>query len=291
MSTVIISSTQDEASSNIKKALLIESSWDKKDIFFDNSYFKSNEFQDLYLITINDKTIIHEHLEEQIKDTLHIHPTKAIFISRHRSKSEEPTLTTHPIGNFASNDFGGKPKTLTPAIPYLMTTLLRRINDAAKKSNLYHKTCFEVTHHGPFMSIPTLFVEVGSSIDEWVKQKPATLIAKSLITILSSYNEIMEKAKDIPTLVGYGGGHYAPRFTDVALEKDIAFGHMIPSYHINQGSIDIDILKKAIIASQPVHGIYIHRKALKKSQVTQCKQWCKTLDIPVVSSNDFKNVS
>ena len=291
MATVIISSTEDEAGTNIKKALLTNSSWEEQDQFFNNIVYKNNEFKELFLITINDRTIRHEHIEEEIKNNLHIIPSKAIYISRHRSKSGEPTLTTHPIGNYGSADFGGKEKTLIPSLPHLMTALLRTIDDNRKNSNLTHKVCYEVTHHGPYLSIPTLFVEVGSNIDEWVKLKPANLIANSLLSVLRNYDEIMKEKNEYPVLVGYGGGHYAPRFTDVALEKKVAFGHMIPSYHINQDTVTIDILQKAIEASQPCKSVYIHRKALKKSQVTHCKEMCETLDIPVVSSNDFIDIS
>jgi len=291
MTTVIISSTEDEAGTNIKKALLKNSSWEVYDQLFENPVYKSNEFNDLFLLTINDRTIRHEHIEEEIKDNIGIIPSKAIYISRHRSKSGEPTLTTHPIGNFASADFGGKEKTLTPSLPHLMTALLRTIDNNKKNSDLTYNVCYEVTHHGPYLSIPTLFVEVGSSIDEWVKPEPAGLIADSLLSVLQNYDEIIKQKKDYPILVGYGGGHYAPRFTDVALEKKVAFGHMIPSYHINQDAITLDILQKAIEASEPCFGVYIHRKSLKKSQVTHCKEMCEALNIPVVSSKDFTDIA
>ena len=95
MSTVIISSTEDQASTNIKKILLLKSAWEEIGTLFENVVYKSNEFDDHYLITFNDRIILHEHIEEQIKKNLGIIPKKAIFISKHRSKSGEPTLTAH----------------------------------------------------------------------------------------------------------------------------------------------------------------------------------------------------
>jgi len=291
MSTVIISSTQDTASTNIKNALLKKSHWEEQGHFLDQSYYKSTIFSNLFLITIQDRIIFHEGIQEEIKKHLWIKPTEAIFISRHRSKSGKPTLTTHPIGNFGKALFGGKSKMISPTLPHHMTTLLRIINENKQKTQLSQKVCLEVTHHGPYMSIPTMFAEVGSTEEEWMKQKPADIIAESILQLLEYYQDTKNIANEIPVLLGIGGGHYAPRFTDVALGKNIAFSHMIPSYHIDQGSIDFELFKKVLEISQPIHGVYLHRKALKKSQQTIFKQWCKDLETPVVSSNDFTDVA
>jgi len=242
------------------------------------------------MITINDNKITHENIVEQIQQFLHIHATEAVFISRHRSKTGAPTLTTHPIGNFGTALFGGINKTLSPTMPHKMTVLLRKIQKNAKKAGLYHKVCFEVTHHGPYMQIPTLFAEVGSNEGEWKKQKPANIIAQSLLHLFESFENKKNTQERIPVLIGIGGGHYAPRFTDVALEKEVAFAHMIPSYHINEGNITFEMFKTTLDASSPVDGVYLHRKSMKKSQQTQFKKWCSDLEIPVVSSKDFSDV-
>ena len=64
-------------------------------------------------------------MEKELFEKLNLKPKLAIFVSRHRSKTGEPTLTTHPIGNFAEAKFGGRPKTLVKSSPKLMTHLLR----------------------------------------------------------------------------------------------------------------------------------------------------------------------
>lgn len=51
------------------------------------------------MITIKDRTIKHENIEKEIQQKLKIKPKQAIYITRHVSKTGEPTLTTHPIGN------------------------------------------------------------------------------------------------------------------------------------------------------------------------------------------------
>ena len=291
MSIVIVSSTQDEASTNIKKGLLDLNNWEKGKTFFDEPIYQHSSLSDLYLVTIKDKTIIHEGLEHELSDQLQIKPSQIIFISRHRSKSGDPTLSTHPIGNFGEAKFGGKTKKLTPSMPRLMTTLLRTMKDKAEENNLIHEVTYEVTHHGPFLSTPTLFAEVGSTLEEWKKEKPARIVADSLLTVLHDKSYESEYTDEMPVLIGIGGGHYAPRFTTVAFKRNVAFGHMIPTYHIKPGHIDKDMLKKAIQASPNVNGVYLDRKSLKKSIRSELKKWCDQLDIPVVSSKDFTLLS
>lgn len=291
MTIVIISSTQDEASTNIKKGLLSIDEWKENDTFFDHPVYQHSSLSNIYLVTINDKTIIHEGLEQELDEQLHLHPSQIIFISRHRSKSGEPTLSTHPIGNYDEAKFGGKTRTLTPAMPRLMTTLLRTMKTKAEEQNLVHEVTYEVTHHGPFLSTPTLFAEVGSTLEEWKKEKPARVVADSLLTVLHDKPYESEYSDDIPVLVGIGGGHYAPRFTTVSFKRNVAFGHMIPSYHIKPGHIDKEMLEKAIQASPNTSGIYLDRKSLKKSVRSEFKKWCDQLDIPVVSSKDFTLLS
>jgi len=290
ISILIVSSNEDPASTNIKKGLLEQSSWEEIDIFFDNPVYKNSSIKGVIIVTINDSKIKHENLEKELSESLGLKPKQAIFLSRHISKTGEPTLTTHPIGNFTEAKFGGRPKTLVKSSPILMTNLLRIINKNTQQANLYHKVCFEVTHHGPHMNIPTIFVEVGSCEEEWKKQIPANTISKSLLELLASYNYEEEIKNDIPVLIGIGGGHYAPRFTDIALQKNVTFGHMIPTYQIDAGVIDEEILEKTIKATPNIKGVYLHKKELKKSQVTQYRKWFEGRGIPTISSKDLADL-
>ncbi len=242
------------------------------------------------MITIKDRTIKHENIDQEIQQKLKIKAKQVIYITRHRSKTGEPTLTTHPIGNYGEAEFGGKTRTLSPCAPRLMTQLLRIIKKNAEIQKTYHKVCFEVTHHGPYLSIPTLFTEVGSNQEEWKKQKPAEIIAKSLLDLFDNYQCEQDMPKDTPVIIGIGGGHYAPRFTDIALLKNVAFGHMIPSYQIEAGNINQEIIKKTLEATPNVEGVYLHKKSLKKSQVTEYKKWFQENEIPVISSKELKDL-
>ena len=168
--------------------------------------------------------------------------------------------------------------------------ILRTLNKNAKQEKLYHKVCFEVTHHGPYLDIPTLFIEVGSTEEEWSKQKPAEIVAKSTLDLLESYHYEEDLSNDIPVIVGIGGGHYAPRFTDVVLEKKAAFGHMIPRYQIDAGNIDSEMFEKALATTPNVKVAYLHRKSLKKAQVREYREWFENRGIPVISSKELGNL-
>lgn len=291
MTVMIVSSTEDPASSNIKQDLLDQSTWDEIDTFSGHPVYQHRTMENVVIVTINDRTTQHEHLDKEVQKEIGITPRQAIFISRHRSKSGEPSLTTHPVGNYGDARFGGKEKTLLKSSPRLMTHLLRVIKQNAKKAKVHHQVCFEVSHHGPYIDIPTLFTEVGSTEKEWNKKKPAAIIAQSVLEVLDVYRYEDDMPKDIPVLLGIGGGHYAPRFTDVALEKKVAFGHMIPTYQIKEGNINEEMLEKAMQSTPDIAGVYFHRKAMKKSQVSRYKAWCEDKDIRVFSSKELPDLS
>jgi D-aminoacyl-tRNA deacylase len=291
ITVLIISSNLDPASINIKNHLLNQTKWEKINTFSQNPVYQHSQMNNIIMITINDRKITHENLGEEVKEKLKIDPKQAIFISRHTSKTGEPTLTVHPIGNYGKAEFGGKPKTLVESSPKTMTNLLRILNQNAKKENLYHKVCFEVTHHGPFIRIPSLFIEVGSDEKEWIKNKPAKAVANSLLEHLKIYNFEEDMPKDMPVILGVGGGHYAPRFTDVALEKEVAFGHMIPRYQIEAGNATEEMLEQAIAETPNITAVYFHRKSLKKSQIREYREWFENKGIPSVSSKELPDLA
>lgn len=247
--------------------------------------------KDIFLISIQDRKITHENLDVEVENELGISPTLAIFISRHTSKTGEPTLTVHPIGNYGKAEFGGKAEALVESSPKVMTKLLRNLNKNAKQKKIYHKVCFEVTHHGPYLNVPTLFIEVGSTIEEWKKQKPAKIVAQAINDLLENKYHEKDFSNEIPVLIGIGGGHYAPRFSDVALEKNTAFGHMIPNYQIVSGNLNDEIIKKTINATPNFSGMYIHKKSMKKSQVSHLKKWFNKREIAVISSKELSNLT
>jgi len=290
MTVLLVSSSEDPASTNMKNSLLEQTTWEEQGTFCNAPVYHHTSLNNLILVTIPDKKIRHENIDVEVHDQLNIDPKLAIFLSRHRSKMGDPTLTVHPIGNYGDAEFGGRPKTLIPAAPRMMMHLLRLIKKNLESTTLAFKVCYEVTHHGPFLRIPTLFAEVGSTETQWQQQEPASVIAQSLLELLTEHSYENEYSSDIPVLLGIGGGHYAPRFTEIVFQKKAAFGHMIPSYQIDAGTIDWEMIEHALATTPNVSGVYLHKKALKKSQVSLFKKWFEEKTIPVVSSKELEDI-
>ncbi|EHP88342.1 D-aminoacyl-tRNA deacylase [Methanotorris formicicus] len=154
-----------------------------------------------------------------------------IFLSKHRSESGKPTLTVHTPGNLTEdNSFGGNKEEICPCDPILNTLLLRNIfkhNNQYKEKIDIFDVSFEVVHHGPSdLNAPAVFVEIGSSEKEWVIKEAGEIIAKGVIDTINQIKNI----KDVEDrIIGFGGGHYAPRFTNLAL-NNCYVGYIVPKY-------------------------------------------------------------
>ena len=77
----------------------------------------------------------------------------------------------------------------------------------------------EVTHHGPVLDVPALFIEVGSTEPYWPNENAAQLLAEIITEGLSlnGSNESYswsESNETEPVLITLGGGHYARRQTN-----------------------------------------------------------------------------
>ncbi|WP_292459942.1 D-aminoacyl-tRNA deacylase [Methanothermococcus sp.] len=156
-----------------------------------------------------------------------------IFLSKHRSESKKPTLTVHTSGNLTiDNSHGGNIEEICPCDGVLNSILLKNI---FKYNNLedYSKFNFEVSseavHHGPTdLNVPSVFVEIGSSKKEWEIKEAGEIIAKSIIDTIKSIENKNYNVLD--KVVGFGGGHYAPRFTKLVLSNKCYVGYIIPKY-------------------------------------------------------------
>ena len=65
---------------------------------------------------------------------------------------------------------------------------------------------------------------------------------------------------------------------------------MIPRYQIESGNINAEMFEKALQATPNVKGVYIHRKSLKKSQVSEYRSWFQNRGIKVISSKEFADL-
>ena len=297
---LIVVSKPDPASVNIQKRLFETSTWEEHEQFrFDDNPVYINHAKEvpLWMVTITRRHLDHDNLDIALRTQLNLEPDTIIYASRHRTSSGINTLTVHPIGNFGEiAEYGGKPRELVPASPWLMTAAYRTLYSKVKSQQLQpdgkkfgYKVSFEATHHGPYLETPTFFIEIGSDERAWDDLKAAGLIAETIMAIVQEW----KRTNEYPVAIGVGGGHYAPRISDVARTKQIAFGHIIPSYAIEGGDSEIipeSLLLKAIEKTPEVRLVYLHRRALKVPVYRKLKTWFKDQGLEIVGSSDLDDI-
>lgn len=150
------------------------------------------------------------------------------FASTHRSKKGDPSLCLHVAGNWRSADLGGKEGKVCPTSSHVMKYLFGKLHDNAEKVKEVaekYKISLEATHHGPLLTIPSCFIELGSLEDEWKDKKAAKVIAETILSL-----EKFKKQDNWISCIGIGGGHYCLNFNNIQLNSKYAISHVIPEY-------------------------------------------------------------
>jgi D-aminoacyl-tRNA deacylase len=96
---------------------------------------------------------------------------EVLFLSKHAAASGRASLTVHPIGIpwlTDAADYGGIPGKCSPPNRRI-GSLYRSILAETKRLGMSDKfeITLEATHHGPYVTVPTCFVEIGSTEAEW----------------------------------------------------------------------------------------------------------------------------
>jgi len=155
-----------------------------------------------------------------------------VFASTHRSEKGDPSLSLHAPGNWRSADLGGKQGKVSMTSAFVLKYLFQQLNkiaDENKKDIKDYYVTLEVTHHGPSIDIPCIFIEVGSSETQWKDIVACKIIAKTILT-LQNFN-FVNTSLWIPA-IGIGGPHYAPIFNQIQLNSEYALSHIIPQYSL-----------------------------------------------------------
>lgn len=177
-----------------------------------------------------------------------------IYASTHRSESRRPCFTVHAPGNWGNADLGGLPSTLNTCAPSTMKNILCEMNKLSQKRELNWPASLEVDHHGPTLSSPILFAEIGSSEEEWNNELAGEIAANAIMQGLAS-------DKEFPAYLGFGGMHYASKFNGYETGGDISLSHILPKYHVS--SFDKEMLAQALSkCTQKAEGALIDWKGL-----------------------------
>jgi D-aminoacyl-tRNA deacylase len=152
-----------------------------------------------------------------------------VVASRHWAKSGTPTLTAHPTGNFGKAMYGGNPKELQYTAPNPMRNIYLNILESPPEG---FQVSLEATHHSPTeFDIPMFFVETGSREEKWRDESVGEYLVDCIL-------DGMDSKEIAPTAIGFGGGHYCPKFSEYI--KEYAMGHMAAKYAI-------DLLDEALV--------------------------------------------
>lgn len=268
---VLVCNRGDPASVNLRDRVLEMGDWEATNRRFRGALVWSQS--EAILIEVEGPTITDEALDGDLR-ALGLPLRDVWFLSKHAAASGQPSLTVHPIGNPGAARFGGQPHTLSPAAARDMGALLRRIKHHATAAGLPHQVTYEGTHHGPRMSLPSLFVEIGSDAQWYGDRTSAEAMARAIQDVLAGQGKCTG-----PVLVGVGGGHYHPRHTDMALSGQADFGHLLPSHSLHDASPDL--LQKAWRGTPEAQGVHLHRKGMKGAERAQALAWCAELGLPV----------
>ncbi|MEM3521922.1 MAG: D-aminoacyl-tRNA deacylase [Candidatus Bathyarchaeia archaeon] len=222
INAIIVALDKDLAAQNISKKLI--ANYGFKETFSNSLSQKVFLKENAMLLISSDHKLIPKI--EALK------PEIVIFASRHESKANYPTFTVHATGSL--NDL----KTLSFAHPQRMkTALLALKNEVIKRGLNRFSISLEATHHGPLSpNIPIMFVEIGSTKLEWINDEAGEVAAFAI------WNSAISSSNGIPC-VGFGGGHYAIKHTELTLNTDYAIGHIFPKYFFS--TFDSKIIKQA----------------------------------------------
>ncbi len=179
-----------------------------------------------------------------------------LVLSTHKSRAGKRMLTAHFPGNWSEAKFGGKPKTLNIACASRLKTLVTELDKANEK--LGWPLFVEADHHGPTCKVPIMFVEIGSTENEWKDEEAAEAVALAV-------SEFLKKEETFETVFGVGGGHYSREFTRLLLESKLAVGHIAPKYAID--GMDEELFRQAIEKNvEKVSKVIVLRDGTNSSQ-------------------------
>jgi D-aminoacyl-tRNA deacylase len=207
-----------------------------------------------------------------------------IFASTHKSEKGGKTLSIHAPGNWRIAELGGVDGKVCPSSALFQKQLFEKLRDVAKEFELDKKyeLTLECTHHGPIINKPCVFIELGSSEEEWKDRRAGFALAKVISETITNfkpnpYNEIA---------IGIGGPHYCPNFNKIQMDSNVAISHIIPQY---VAPITEEIIQEAIKkTAEEVDFILLDWKGLGISEQRQqiidilernYIQWKKTSDI------------
>ncbi len=186
-----------------------------KDMEQDGDIFHGKNFD---LAMIPTPAISADWLEEKY------HYDGFVFLSKHASETGKLALTCHSTGNFSGALFGGSERQVAIPHPQLQKSYIQSLWKRRSGFSEFEIT-IEATHHGPTaLSKPTLFIEVGTTEEQWNDKSLCESVARIVKDVLSTPQKRYEVG------ICFGGTHYPTKFTKMLLEGPYALGTVMPKH-------------------------------------------------------------
>ncbi|MHA2180823.1 MAG: D-aminoacyl-tRNA deacylase [Promethearchaeota archaeon] len=217
-----------------------------------------------------------------------IKPDFLIFASRHTSKTARPAFLVHTTGNWGKKaEFGGEPQTLSLTSALLLKAGYISFIEKDLSPILGDFTFdIEVTHHGPTkLEVPLIFMELGSSKEEWGINDAGETVATVVIDTINKFIEL-KKLGVHKIGLGFGGTHYAPNFHRLIESKKIAISFICPKYYIQELNSEI-ITKMIHNTSEKVDYFVIDWKGTNSADKKHLIPLLEEFDIPIKKTKEF----
>jgi D-aminoacyl-tRNA deacylase len=217
----IVVSRADEASVHIGEQLLAVAEWTES---VDDSRSDADGGGTVYRTDGAQLREFEErHLELERAADAFGDPDLLLFASKHAGETGE-LLTAHHTGNFGEAEYGGESGHFARAAPQAHRAVIDALAEHAPET---YDVGMECTHHGPTeVGVPSMFVEVGSAEPQWRDPAAARAVARAILDCRDVSADTVAEDGHRRQLVGFGGGHYVPRFERVVRETDWAVGHI-----------------------------------------------------------------
>jgi D-aminoacyl-tRNA deacylase len=268
---LLVASCKDIAGLNIAKKILSHYPFTKtQETFQGNPLFSADvKGKKVTLVTLNEESINAQYLPQSFTNLRLI-----VFISRHSSTSGTPTLSVHTPGNFAAAELGGLPRQVSVSPATAMQDALKALAYFKESLKLKYEVSYECTHHGPSLDVPTMFVELGSSAEQWRDSKAAEAVAHAAMSAIGKFG-VSEKT----AVLGIGGTHYNRQFTRMALNGEAVFGHMMPKYAVPL--VDAEILLQCVKRTlEKVDCAILDWKGIKGADKTKVLEALTEIELP-----------
>jgi D-aminoacyl-tRNA deacylase len=123
---------------------------------------------------------------------------------------------------------------------------------------------------------PCFFAEIGSTIKEWQDRQAAETVARAILAL---------ECRDLPVFLGFGGGHYVARQTELTFEANVAFGHLFSNYQM--AGVNRDVVEEAVLKSNASYA-YLDRKSLRSAERKRLEGILAEVGLPVLRSREIR---